>query len=105
MGKFYLFATLDDEDFLVVLGVLLLDVGLEHVFLGGFAVVRLVFGARNMAEMAQEKSEKEISLQLCLENPDTSTIEINIKTTETVCLRASRQTCAASHSKVVFYAS
>ena len=58
MGKSYLFATLDDEDLLVVLGVLLLDVGLEHVFMGGFAGVRLVSAARNLAEMAQENLKK-----------------------------------------------
>ena len=58
MGKSYLSATLDDEDILVVLGVLLLDVGLEHVFMGGFAKVRLVSDARNVAEMAQENLKK-----------------------------------------------
>ena len=54
MGESYLFATLDVEDLLVVLGVLLLDDGLEHVFMGGFAEVRLVSDTRNVAEMAQE---------------------------------------------------
>ena len=54
MGKSYLSATLDDEDIPVVLGNLLLDVGLEHVFMGGFAQVRLVSDARIVAEMAQE---------------------------------------------------
>ena len=58
MGEFYLFATLDDEDLLVVLGVLLLVVGFEHVFKGGFAVVRLVSDTRNVAEMAQENLKK-----------------------------------------------
>ena len=58
MGKSYLFATLDDEDLLVVLGVLLLDDGLEHVFMGDFAQVRLVSDARNLAEMAQENLKK-----------------------------------------------
>ena len=54
MGESYLFATLDVEDLLVVLGVLLLDVGLELGFMGDFAGVRLVSAARNLAEMAQE---------------------------------------------------
>ena len=38
----------------MVLGDLLLDVGLEHGFMGDFAGVRLVSAARNLAEMAQE---------------------------------------------------
>ena len=54
MGRFYLSATLDDEDLVVVLGDLLLENDSELDFMKHFGEDGLVQDPENAAEMAQE---------------------------------------------------
>ena len=57
MGRFYLSATLDDEDLVVVLGDLLLENDSELDFMKHFGEDGLVQDPENAAEMAQENLE------------------------------------------------